>query len=323
MSATRRLLTFGGLLLLLVGLAACGRSESRDVVARVGSDPIDARNVDHWTSVLAGDGATAPRSSPLRQRTLSFLISSQWLLGEAKALKVNASDKEAQAQLNLLHYDRLEHIPYEGLPKEGDVPALFARAHAHADRLWLMKLAILTAKVNQKHLEQAEREITPGAIATYYKAHKPQFVLPERRDITWIVVYSERTFQKAMREVRSGKSLLSVATRLSLDPPTLSGVVLRTAPEKEFAKRIFAARPHVLEGPFRQGQNHYALEVTHVTPAYQQTLEQAQASIRRQLATQAVATSVRADFERRWASRTSCRFGYVVRQCRQDAALAA
>src|SRR6478736_805505 len=98
MSGARRVAALGSVLLILWVVSACGRSGDHEVVARVGGDRIDRRTVDHWISVLAG-GAAALRSNaqhqPLDHRALSFLISSQWLLGEAEELKVKASDKEA------------------------------------------------------------------------------------------------------------------------------------------------------------------------------------------------------------------------------------
>jgi hypothetical protein len=193
---------------------------------------------------------------------------------------------------------------------------LFAKAHSHADRLWLMKLAILATKVQSRELADAESKITKAQIASYYAGHKSSFVVPERRDLQWVVTYHDSTTRKAMREIRSGKSFLSVAERLSLDPPTISGLELASSPEQQFARRIFAAKPHVLVGPFYQAPvNHYVFEVTKVTPARQQTLTQSEASIRRQLAARGVATA--AALEHKWASRTSCRPGYVAQRCTQ------
>jgi foldase protein PrsA len=326
--AARRVAALGAALLLLGGLAGCGQSSSGDVVARVGGDgPITGTTLDHWISVLAGKGAAADRQSPqdraLQARVLSFLISAQWTLGEANELKVKASDEEARAQLELLHYDQREDIPYEGIPQQGEIPAFFAKAHDHADRLWLMKLAMLTTRVQARHLADAERTITHAQIASYYDQHTVSFVLPERRDLQWIVTYSLRKLQNAVAEIRAGKNFVAVARRASLDPPTISGMELASAPEKDFARHVFAAKPHVIVGPFRQSQNHYMLEVTKVTPARQQTLAQSESSIRLRLGAAWAASGLREATERKWTARTSCWRGFVVRQCREHPRAAA
>jgi len=319
-TASRQVVALGATLLLLGGLAGCGESGSGDPAARVGASPITKATVDHWVSVLAG-GETADRSSPqsreLQRRVLSFLISAQWTLGEAAKFGVTTSDRAAQAQLELLHYDQREGIPYEGIPHEGEIPAFFAKAHDHTDRLWLMRLAILTTRVQAREIAAAEHAITPAQVASYYDSHKSSFVLPERRDLRWIVTYSLRKLRRAVGEIRAGKDFIAVARRVSLDPPTISGMDLASAYEKDFARHVFAAKPHVLVGPYRQSQNHYMLEVTKVMPSRQQTLAQTEPAIRRRLAVTWVATGLRQASDRTWTARTSCRPGFVVRQCRQ------
>lgn len=320
--AARRVAALGAALMLLGGLAGCGQSNSGGVVARVGGDgPITRKTLDHWVSVLAGNGAAADRQSPQARaqqaRVLSFLISAQWTLGEAAELGVRTSDTQAQAQLELLRYDQSEGIPYEGIPQQGEIPAFFARAHNHADRLWLMKLAMLTTMVRARQIAESERTITHAQIASYYDQHTASFVLPERRDLQWMVTYSLRKLQNAVRKIRAGENFVAVARRASLDPPTISGMELASAPEKDFARHVFAAKPHVIVGPFRQSQNHYMLEVTKVAPARQQTLAQSESSIRHRLGVTWAATGLREATERKWTVRTSCRAGFVVRQCRR------
>jgi hypothetical protein len=283
-------------------------------VARVGTTGIAKTTVEHWATVMAGGRATV-QDHALRQRALSFLATAEWTRGEARELGVKATDAEAENQLQQVSYDQREGIPYEGLPKQGEMPALFAsRAANHADRLWLIKLALLTTRVEQQQFAQAERQVIPVQIASYYAAHKRQFIVPERRDMEWIVTYSAASISKAVHEIRSGKSFVSVARRVSLDPPTMKGMELATEPERDLARHVFAAKPHVITGPFLRVRNHYVLEVTRVEPARQQSLAESEAVIRQRLATQ-VLSRLPVAFERKWAARTSCRQGYAVSQC--------
>ncbi len=315
----RRLVGLLVAVLVAATVSACGGGAG-EVVARVGGSPIYKSTLDHWIAVATGRTTTAtvdPSSAspaPPRDEVLSFLISAQSTLGEANALGVGASDGEAQRQLEQLAFDEREGIAYEGLPGTGELPTLLAKATDSADRVWLMKLALIGARVEQKHVAQAEGRIAPAEIASYYQEHKAQFVLPEKRDLEWIVTYSAPILRQAVREIRAGKDFMSVAERVSLDPPTITGLELATAREKDFARHVFAARPHVIEGPFLQVQNHYVLEVTHVTPARQQSAAESEAAIRRRLGALRASEAAPA-FVHKWISRTSCSVGYVVSIC--------
>ena len=312
--AARHILTRGATLLAVVGLSACGGGGSGTDVVRVGSAAIGKATVEHWTTVLAG-GRQAIADPALRKRVVSFLTTAEWTRAEAAELGVEVTDGDAQRQLDQISYDRREGIPYEGLPKQGELPLLFASQTArHADRIFLMKLALLMARVKQRQLTRAAQQLTNAQIAGYYEAHLSQFIMPEQRDIQWIVTYSASSLSKAVREIRSGKSFVSVASRVSLDPPISTGLELAKGKEREFLKNVFAAKPHVLSGPYLQTKNHYVLEVTRVVPARQLSLSESEASIRQRLATQAV-SSEPATLERAWTARTSCRPGYIVAQC--------
>ncbi len=316
----------GAVLFAVWGVAACGGGGggggSGVVVARVGGEAITRGALDHWVAVMAGGrvaGGTASAGSvALRRRALSFLISSQWTLGEAGELGVGVSDGEAVKQLEVFRYDRLEGIVYEGLPTRGEVPALLAGGGVgEADRVWLMRLALLGVRVRQKQLAVAGEQVTGAQIAAYYAAHKAELVEPERRDVRWIVTYSALSLSEAIREIRAGKNFIQVAKHASLDPPTIIGMELASAPEKDFARRVFSAKPHVWSGPFLQTRNHYELEVTRIQLARQFSLAKSEASIRRSLADRWVSVDWPPASERKWAGRTSCARGYVVAQCGQ------
>jgi len=315
----------GAALVAVVGLAACGSGGggSGDVVAQVNGRPITKTTLDHWTSIQAANDqmASSQTGNTPRQQALSFLISSEWTIGEAAELGVGVTDGEAQRQLTLFKYDQLEKFGEQGLfPKEAELKeSLARRGLTRSDQLRLMKLNMLAAKIGQKRFSNTQQGIAPAQIAAYYEENKQRFVVPERRDLEWIVTYSKAVTTKAMREVQSGKNFLSVAKGVTLDPPTMTGLE-PSFREKDFAKQVFAAKPHVLVGPLRQSHNYYTFRVTKVTPARQQTLAQSEASIRRQLATrqqQQASASLAENLERMWTARTSCRTGYVVPKCRQ------
>jgi predicted lipoprotein with Yx(FWY)xxD motif len=304
----------------VMGVAGCGgggalggtSGGSDGVVARVGGVAISRAALDHWVSLHTG------RSDPaLRERMLEFLIGGWWTIAEAGELGVRVSDEEAQKQLDVLDYGRREGIAYARYPVEVALQGAFVAARA-GERLWLMRLGMLAAGIEQKLSLQARLAVTRGEIARFYKGHPRWFVVPERRDLQWLVSYSRTTVRLAIREVRSGKSFVRIAERVSLDPVRITGLELVGAREMQFARNVFAAKPHVLTGPFRQEQNYYLLKVTNVTPAHRLTLAQAEASILDRLAIrhrERAAGAVAEAFTRKWRPRTICATGYVVASC--------
>jgi len=306
--------------LLSLGLSACGGT-SGDVPARVDGTPIAGAAVEHWLSVAGGAGtATGSGAQQLSQRrsVLSFLIFSRWILGEAAAEGVRVSDDEAQARLELLGNGQDELPASTGLPGERLLPKLLAVARGHADRLWLLKLAVLAVRLEAKTLSSVERQVTPAQIAAYYRAHPSLFVLPERRDVEWIVTYSDAWLAKAVAEIRAGKNFISVAKRVSKDEPTIEGMERNPPAEKQLAKRVFKAKPHVLMGPFKQSANRYEFEVTRVIPARRQTLAEAEGAIRKRLAQASASAAFVAMLERKWGAKTSCRAGDLLHGCAGD-----
>jgi hypothetical protein len=295
-----------GLLVTAVVFFGCGGSSSDPAAIQVGENPVTAATVRHWMSVPV-DGRQASQAQVSR-----FLILSAWIEGEARALGVNVTAAEAETQLDILLRGEHAQATFTGSPLEAELQRRLNGGVARADRVWLIRLDLLESRIAQKRAE-ALRAITSTQIANYYTQHRSQLITPERRDITWIVRFGDAPLLKAIREVRAGKSLLSLASHLSFDAPTSTGMELASSSQKGFARRIFAAAPHQLIGPVHESVDYYIFEVTKVTPAQQQTLAQAEGSIRSLLQSSTSAST----FTSRWTAKTSCSAGYVVAGCRQ------
>lgn len=309
-----------GVILLSVGLGACGGASS-DPPARVADSPISGAAVNHWLSVL-DDGVVATESevqrSSQRSSVLSFLIFSRWILGEAAAEGVRVTDEEARARLELLGAGEDEAPASTGLPGERLFSRLLAQARSRTDRLWLLKLATLTSRLEARSLSKLEREVTAAQVAAYYRAHPSLYVLPERRDVEWIVTYSDAWLAKAVAEIRAGKNFISVAKRVSKDEPTIMGMERHPQAEKQLAKHVFEARPHVLMGPYKQSANRYEFEVTKIIPARRQTLAEAEGAIRRRLARVPAEAAFVSMLERKWGTKTRCHHGDLAEGCAGD-----
>src|SRR5690242_15615781 len=115
-------------LMVLTGLAGCGGSAHDGVIVRVGKGAITEGELSRWIATMAPEHvapdppryaaciahqeAVSPQSvkaelkeecqrqyQALRQQALDFLISSQWLIGEAASSGQKMSDDEVRARL--------------------------------------------------------------------------------------------------------------------------------------------------------------------------------------------------------------------------------
>ena len=253
----------------------------------------------------------------LQQEVLGFLISAEWVIGEASHLGVKVTDKEVSK--------KFEEVKNQQFPKAADFEKFLATSgQTVSDLLLRVKLNLLSSKI-QQNITKAKTTITQAQIEKYYNENKQRFGVPERRNIEIILTKTEAAAKKAKQEVESGKSFASVAKRVSIDPTSkasgglLPGVV-KGQEEKALDAAIFSAKTNVLSGPVKTPFGYYIFKVTGVTAGSQQTLAQAQASVKQQLtATQqskALGSFVK-EFKKRWTGRTDCRSGYVVADCKQ------
>ena len=168
-----------------------------------------------------------------------------------------------------------------------------------------MKLNILAARIQQRRLAQAEGEVTQAQIETYYNQHRSQLLWPETRDIESIMTKREPGVHKAKREIESGERFMSVAQRVNVSPEGGLHIALaKGAGEPNFERVVFNARPHVLLGPVKQ-QLFYIFEVLRTTPPHEQTLAQAQSSIKHLLTTQVALPRLLQRIEAKWATKTT------------------
>jgi foldase protein PrsA len=357
--AIRIIPALGAVLFALVGLSACGGIPGNAVVS-VDGNSITKDTFNHWMSVAAASSATAPGAKPaipvppkytaciaaakaaakpakgqappteaalktqcaqqyksLQQEVLGFLISSNWVIGEAKSLGVKISDKEVKKQF--------EKIKSQQFPKAAEFEKfLKTSGQSVSDLLLRVKLNLLSQKIQQKIVKQKSK-VTQAQIAKYYKENPKRFGVAEKRNLLIILTKTEAQAKKAKQEIESGKSFESVAKRVSIDPASksnggkLAGVV-KGQEEKSLDAAVFSAKKNVLTGPIKTPFGYYIFEVQTITPGSQQTLKQAEASIKSQLTAtqqQAALSKFVKEFKKKWMSKTDCRAGYVVTDCKQ------
>ncbi|HEV2974071.1 MAG TPA: peptidyl-prolyl cis-trans isomerase [Solirubrobacteraceae bacterium] len=342
----------------MVAFAACGGLPG-DAVVSVDGKSITKDVFSHWMGVAAASTATTTGSKPavpeppsytaciasaraaaklakgrktpteaelksqceqeyksLQQEVLGFLISSNWVLGEASSLGVKVSDAEVKKQF--------EKIKDQQFPKAAEFEKfLKTSGQTVSDLLLRVKLNLLSSKIQQKIVKEKSK-VTNAQIEKYYKENPKRFEVAEKRNILIILTKAEAEAKKAKQEIESGKSFGSVAKRVSIDPTSkanggkLPGVV-KGQEEKTLDEAIFTAKQNVLSGPVKTPFGYYIFEVQSTTPGSQQTLKQAEASIKSQLTAtheqSALSTFVK-EFKKKWIAKTECRSGYMVQDCK-------
>jgi foldase protein PrsA len=253
----------------------------------------------------------------LKQEVLGFLISANWVIGEAEEQGVKVSDAEVKKQFNT--------VKSQQFPKEAQFQKFLASTgQTVSDLLLGVKLNLLSSKIRQKVTKKAGKKPSQKEISAYYEQHKQQFGQPERRNLLIILTKTKAQAEKAKQEVSSGKSFASVAKKSSIDPVskssggTLNGVA-KGQEEKTLDEAIFKANLNALSGPVKTPFGYYIFEVKKKLPPSQQTLAQVQSSIQQQLMAQNQQKTLSEfvkNFRKKWTARTECRTEYMVQDCK-------
>jgi phosphatidylethanolamine-binding protein (PEBP) family uncharacterized protein len=170
-------------LLVLMTLAGCGGSSSTsssvpsspasavyastvspsDAVATVAGVPIAKQSYTHWLSVERKLGAAG---SPSHQ-ALGFLITSEWVLGEAAARHMSVSEAEVKKR-----YAQLVH---QSFPKAGSLRKYLAKSgETEGDLLARIKVELLASHIASKITSgksSSQRTAVLGAFEKSFQKH--------------------------------------------------------------------------------------------------------------------------------------------------------
>ncbi|HEY7932484.1 MAG TPA: peptidyl-prolyl cis-trans isomerase [Solirubrobacteraceae bacterium] len=253
----------------------------------------------------------------LKQQALGFLITTDWIIGEAPGLHIKLTDKEV--------VKKFDELKKQQFSEEAKFKKFLASGgETISDLLLQVKRSLLTQKIEQKFKEEAAKKPTQKELTAYYEKHKSQYGQPERRDLEQILTKKQPEAEAAMKEIQAGKSFASVVKKRSIDSSSkktsglLSGVI-KGQQDKPYDTAIFAAKQGVLSGPVKTPFGFYVFKVKTITAATQQKLAQVKSSISQAITAEKQQTLFAGfvkKFQKTWESRTECRAGYVIMNCK-------
>jgi len=337
-------------------VAGCGGVPG-NAVATVDGNSIEKSEFDHWLNVAAksgGQGTAAVPKPPrfteciaqkhkttpkpakgqpkvtdsqlkaqckqeyesLRDQVLQLLISFKWIEGEAKEMGVKVTDAEVKKS-----FDKQRK---QAFPKDADFQKFLKDSgQTEADILKRVRLDALSNKIREK-VTKGKDKVTDAQVAAYYNKNKPRFSQPERRDLRIVLTKNKAKAAQARKAIAGGQSFASVAKKYSIDQASKAQggklpAVAKGQQEKALDSAIFKAPKGKLVGPVKTQFGYYVFEVSNVTKASQQTLDQAKGTIKQTLASQnqqkALDKFVKS-FRKRWKAKTDCREGYRTQDCK-------
>jgi foldase protein PrsA len=250
----------------------------------------------------------------LLEQVMQFLISAQWIQGEAQDLGVHVSDKDVQKEF--------QKQKKQSFPREADYQSfLKSSGMSQKDILLRVKLDLLSNKIRDK-VTKGKGKVTEAQIAAYYNNNKSRFGQPQRRDLLVVLTKDQATANKAKAALASGQSFASVAKKYSIDDASKAKggqlTVSKGQQEQAFDTAVFSAKTGVVVGPVKTQFGYYVFKVTKNTPGTQQSLDQARSSIKSLLTTQNQQKALQdfvKKFQKKWKGRTDCRKGFVVQTC--------
>jgi foldase protein PrsA len=252
----------------------------------------------------------------LRDQVLEFLIRGNWIEQETSKEKVAVSDKDVQKQIDA--------AVKQAFQNPGDFQKFLQRSGlTQADVFYQQRNQLLQQKLTEK-VTKAQGKVTDAQIAAYYEKNKAKFATPERRDLRIVLTKTQAKAAQAKRALDSGQSWTAVTKKYSVDQASkaqggkLSGVA-KGQQEKALDAAIFKAPKGKLVGPVKTQFGYYILEVSKVTPAKQQSLEQSKASIQQILTSDSQRKALDKfgkDYRKRWKAETSCRKGFTTADCK-------
>ena len=337
-------------------VAGCGNDVPPNAVAKVGDSTITQDEFDKWLKTASAGqsqgGATAAPDPPdfqkcvaakkkqpapkgqeqpsdsqlkkqceqefdqLKTEVMQFLIQAEWVQQEAEAQGVKVTDKEITRSFE---DQKKQAFPNDKAYKQ----FLEQSGMSEEDILFRVRLDQLQQKLTQKVTEDAKK-VSNTDVEEYYDKNKKRFAQPERRDLLVVLTKTKAKAEQAKKALDDGQSWKQVVKRYSIDEASKAQggklpAVSQGQNEKALDDAIFAAKKGEVEGPVKTQFGWEVFEVTKITAASQQTLDESKETIRNLLRSQGQQKALDQfikDFREDYKDETDCAEDYRVAECK-------
>ena len=286
---------------------------------------ISKREFNHWywssrrsrsparRSRSAADARAAQQGRPLKQQVMQFLVSSDWIVGEAKERGLTASADRDPAPVQA---DQEAVVPErEGLPE------LPADVRPDASRTCSSACGSTCSRTRSARTSRRARSTSANSeIKDYYNKNEQQFSQPERRDLE--VDPDQDPGQGERRpssSVESGAELgqggEEALDRPGLQEPGRQAARRHQGPAGPDFRRARSSRAvkGKIAGPVKTGAGYYVFRVTKVTPGDEaeprSSRTRASGSCWCRRTSRRSSTSSRPDFRNEWRAQDRLRQG--------------
>jgi parvulin-like peptidyl-prolyl isomerase len=250
---------------------------------------------------------------------MNFLVTADWFQGEAAAEGVKVSTATVKAQLSR---DEAATVSQGTVASPAQLRGYLAGiGETTQDELYRIGIQVLSDELTNKAIAAAPKP-TGAQIAAFYAANRAKFSQPESRDVRVVRVKQLVVARRALAQLKAGVGFSTVVKRFSVDSSTnsrgglLEGLTQATTSlTKNVAAAVFTAPVHAIRGPIHTTLGYEIFRVEKVTPATQQTLQQASSQISATLvvANQKAATAAfDKEFDAKWLRLTKCKAAFAV-----------
>jgi hypothetical protein len=123
---------------------AAGEPAPEQILVCAGSEAITGASYSHWATIARRSEGRHPNASQTRSEVLGFLISSDWVIGEARDLQIGVSAAQVKRQ-----FDR---VKAQQFPRNAGFRAfLRSSGETVADLLFRVRLNMLSERL-QRHV---------------------------------------------------------------------------------------------------------------------------------------------------------------------------
>jgi foldase protein PrsA len=341
-----------------IAISACGNEVPSGAVAKVGDESITQEEFDKWFDTIAKGQAAqtggavpdppdykkcvaAKKKQPapqgqkkqtdaalkkqceseydaLKDQAMQIAVNATWIEQEAEKQDVKVSDAEIR---RVLEDEKKKSFPNDKGDKQYK-QFLKTSGMTEQDVLDQIKLQTLQQKLTEKITADAKK-VSDKDVQEYYEKNKNRFAQPETRDLLVVLSKTKAKAEAAKRALEDGQSWKQVTKRYSIDEASKAQggkqpAVAEGQSEKALDEAIFAAEKGALEGPVKTQFGWQVFEVSKITPASQQTLEESKDTIKNLLRAErqkeALDDFVK-DFRKDYKEATECAEDFRISEC--------